>query len=299
MHLVSLGECLVEFSRREDGAWTEGFAGDVVNALFYAARLGLQTGFVSAVGDDLFGEMIFHGIEGEGIDTSHLLRLKGRSNGLYFIDLDSAGEYTFHFWRDNSAATETLLHHDRDQLISYISGSRYFLLSGITLAVMRSPELLVDLLRGLQGKTSIVLDTNYRGALWSSPEEYRRRIEEIFPLVDIFLPTLGDLEVAWPSLSLETLCSRFTEQGPSTIVVKMGSRGSAAWIDGSLTEFPALPDIRVVDTTGAGDAFNGGFLAGLIGANNINMAIDLAQQTAAQALVVHGALNHNVRILNP
>jgi 2-dehydro-3-deoxygluconokinase len=299
MHLVSLGECLVEFSRRDDGAWAEGFAGDVVNALFYAARLGLQTGFVSAVGDDLFGEMIVHGIEREGIDTSHLLRLEGRANGLYFIDLDSAGEYTFHFWRDNSAATETLMHHDRDQLISYISGSRYFLLSGITLAVMRSPERLLNLLRRLQGKTSVVLDTNYRAALWPSPEEYRRRIEEILPMVDIFLPTLGDLQVAWPSMSLETLCSRFTEQGPSTIVIKMGDRGCATWSNGSLTEIPALSEVKVIDTTGAGDAFNGGFLAGLIGYNDTTMAINLAQQTAAQALVVYGALNLNVRIPNP
>src|SRR3954467_13512014 len=99
LDLISLGECLVEFTRRADGAFGAGYAGDAFNALFYAGRLGLRTGVISALGDDLFPPMIAGGIDGEGIDTSCLLRVDGRRNGIYFIELDAAGEYTFHFWR--------------------------------------------------------------------------------------------------------------------------------------------------------------------------------------------------------
>ena len=104
LDIVSLGECLVEFNRRDDGDFHPGFAGDAFNALFYAARLGARTGFISSVGDDLFTPIILAGIEREGIDTSRLLRIDGRRNGLYFIELDDRGEYTFHFWRERSAA---------------------------------------------------------------------------------------------------------------------------------------------------------------------------------------------------
>lgn len=291
LQLVSLGECLVEFNQTGDGTWSPGFAGDAFNALFYATRLGLATGFISAVGDDPFTPMILSGIEGEGIDTTHLLRFDGYRNGIYFIELDEHAECTFHFWRNGSAATKTLLHHDIEKLAGYVASSEYFLLSGITLAVMEAPERLMELLRRVHRCTQIVLDSNYRARLWRSPEEYRRRIEQVLPYVDIFLPTAGDLMVAYRGESLEAACKRGVDSGVATVVVKCGNEGCAYWSDGSLHHIPAIGDVEVVDTTGAGDAFNAGFLTGSVRGYTLEESCALGQQVASRALGVKGAID--------
>lgn len=293
--LISLGECLVEFTRSADGAYNAGFAGDAFNVLFYAGRLGLRTGFISAVGDDLFTPMIVEGIEREGIDSSHLLRLSGRENGLYFIELDDAGEYRFHFWRRDSAATQTLLEHDLDRLARFIAGSEFFLITGVTMAVMEGPERLTELLERVHGSTRIVFDTNYRARLWSSPAAYRERFEKLLPMIDILLPTASDLAAIYDDESLERLCERFEEMGPAMIAIKGGSEGSALWRDHRLHWQPPREVVTVVDATGAGDAFNAGFLTGLARAMSIEESCELGQRTARHVLGVPGAIDHAFR----
>ncbi|MCC7437689.1 MAG: sugar kinase [Armatimonadetes bacterium] len=289
--LLSIGECLVEFSQQPSGQFRPAFAGDTANTLFYGARLGLRTGFISAVGDDLFTEMIVSGLESERIDITHTLRLPGRRNGLYFIELDETGEHHFHYWRHDSAATETLLHYSTERLAKFVSSSRMLLVSGITLAVMKEPARLIALLEAVRDTVTVVLDTNYRPRLWSSPEEYHRRIGQIIPHVDILLPSQADLEAAWQGVAIENLLWHFAEQGVGTICMKAGGNGCALWDDGILEWFAPPNDVRVVDATGAGDAFNAGFITGVVQGRSKEESCALAQQTASHALTVHGALN--------
>ncbi len=291
LDLISLGECLVELIKREDGAFDAGFAGDAFNTLFYASRLGLRTGFVSAVGEDRFTSMILDGIGREGIDSSHLLRLSGRNNGLYVIETDARGEYTFDYWRESSAATETLLRSDLDELVSYCSLSNWFLFTGITLAVMKGPERLDMLLRRLHGRTKIVFDTNYRARLWPSAETYRARMEQIMPWVDVFLPSMSDLEELYPDEDLQSVLTRFVEGGTSTIAMTAGASGGAIFRDGELDMMPLADEVPdVVDATGAGDAFNAGFIAGLARGESAEQAYALGQRVAGWVLQVRGAI---------
>jgi 2-dehydro-3-deoxygluconokinase len=293
--LISLGECLVEFNRHDDRSFDATFAGDAFNVLFYASRLGLRAAFVSAVGDDLFTPMILEGIEREGIDTTHLLRLGGLRNGLYFIELDEQREYTFHFWRQNSAATETVLRNDLDELAGFISQSRYFLFTGVGLAILKDPARLDELLLKLQGRTQIIFDTNYRARLWNSPDEYRRRVESVLPFINVLLPTRGDIEAAYPTDDLNDTLRRLKEMGPDIIAMKSGADGCGLWSDNGLVEYPAPTGIAVVDTTGAGDAFNAGFIAGLVRGAELQACCDLGQRVAARALAVQGAINMEFR----
>ncbi|MDB5035399.1 MAG: ketodeoxygluconokinase [Chlorobi bacterium] len=290
LDLISLGECLVEFNRREDGSLTQAFAGDAFNALFYAGRLGLSTGFISSVGDDLFTPMIVDGIEREGIDTSHLLRPEGLRNGLYFIQLDAGGEYTFHFWRAGSAATETLLRSDIGGLARYISGAGAFLLTGVGLAVLRGERELDKLLRDVHGRTPIVFDTNYRARLWESPSACARRFEAILPSIDILLPTESDLAAIYPGVPVDDLCARFTGMGVSAIAMKQGERGCSYYRDGALHAVPPEP-LTPLDTTGAGDAFNGGFLAAMLRGRDIAECCRVGQRVARHVLGVRGAID--------
>jgi 2-dehydro-3-deoxygluconokinase len=291
LHLVSLGECLVEFTRRDDGTFHTRHAGDAFNVLFYASRLGLRTGFVSAVGEDLFTQMIVDGIGREGIDISHLTKLPGMRNGLYFIELDEQGEYTFHFWRSGSAATRTLLHNNLQELAEYAAGAELFLLTGITLAIMEGRDELLDLLLKLRGRTRIVFDTNYRPALWNDPELYRHRLAEILPMIDILLPTEGDLLAIFPGHTIGDICARLGNTGLKTMVMKGGAKGCAYWTGSELRWLPPVEPVTVVDTTGAGDAFNAGFLTGYIRGLDIESACELGQKIARRVVGVRGAID--------
>jgi len=291
LDLISLGECLVEFTRRDDGDWHAGFAGDAVNVLVHAARLGRRCGFISCVGNDLFTSLIVNGLEREKIDIGMVQHLANRRNGLYFIDTDPRGEYTFHFWRDGSAATRTLRDGDLDSMSSYAAAAEFFLITGVTLAVMGEDERVRLLLQRVRNAgTRIVLDTNYRERLWASSEDYRHRIDDILPFVSIFLPSLTDIEQVWPERDLRSLCAEMTSVGVETIVVKNGANGVMHYDGGTLNAIPPLPNPTVIDTTGAGDAFNAGFLSALIERASLVDAIEMGQRAAFSVLSVQGAL---------
>jgi 2-dehydro-3-deoxygluconokinase len=289
--LVSLGECLVEMTRRPDGPYQPSIAGDVFNTLFYASRLGLRCGLVTAVGDDLFTPMLIERIDDEGIDLAHVQRLAARRNGLYFIEHDAWGERAFHYWRDNSAATETLLHADIARTAAYIHDTHFLLITGVSLAVMKSPERLRDLLERVDGRTTIVLDGNYRPRLWKGALEYQFRIETILPFVDVFLPSREDLELAWRGRDVIEPLRDAAEAGVRTIIMKDAARGCSILVDGELVSIAPLEGVHVVDTTGAGDAFDAGVIAGLLRGASLEESCELGQRVAMRALMVPGAID--------
>lgn len=288
--LISIGECLAEFTRESDGRFRSAWAGDAVNALFYAGRLGLRTGFVSTFGDDPFTSMIRSGISAEGIDLAMTEVLPDRTNGLYFIETDAWGEYTFHFRRNDSAATETLRRIDPDRLFDYLSRSAWILFSGVTLAVMKEPSRLVRMLERLRESsgTRIAFDTNYRSALWPSADAYRAAVREIVPFVDLFLPSESDLHGAWPGLSPDEVRARFPV---STIALKRGRNGCVVYAHGERHEIPVENAADVVDTTGAGDAFNAGFITGLVAGLAPVDAARLGVRVAGKVVGVRGAID--------
>ncbi|MGE3800707.1 MAG: sugar kinase [Candidatus Kapaibacterium sp.] len=288
--LVSIGECLVELSRESDGRYRVGYAGDAFNTLFYASRLGMQTGFITTFGDDLFTPMIREGIAAEKIDLSMTEVLSGRKNGLYFIELDQGGEYTFHFWRKNSAATETLRRCEANRLIDYCASSTWLLISGITLAVMEERERLSDLLPQLQNvsQTRIAFDTNYRPTLWESSREYVRAFEEIISFVDLFLPSESDMQRIWPGQSAEEIANYYH---CDQVALKRGADGCVLIWKGERYELAPPEQVQLLDTTGAGDAFNGGFLTGLLRGWSPEDAALLGMRVAGRVVGVRGAID--------
>lgn len=287
--LVSIGECLVEFNREPDGRYMVAWGGDAVNAAVRGARLGLRTGFVSTFGDDIFTGNIRDGIAREGVDLSLTEVLPGRENGLYFIDLDERGEYAFHFRRRDSAATETLRRIDSDSLFAYLSRSSWLLFSGITLAVMKEPERLLPVLARLRASagTRIAFDTNYRPALWPSADLYRERVAEVLPYADLFLPSEPDLERAWEGQAAEDVVQSL---GVRRTAMKRGEKGCLLLWEGVRLELPVEERVTVADTTGAGDAFNAGFIAGLVRGEEPLQAARRGMETAGRAVQGRGAL---------
>ena len=288
--LIGLGECMIELSSTQPLAQArslrKSYGGDVMNTLVHAARLGSRTGFISRVGHDPFGAGLRREWEAEGIDISQAPLVAGL-NGVYFISLLPDGEREFSYYRANSAASQL---QPADLNIDFIASSRCLLISGITQAISESAEATtLEAARiAKQSGVQVVFDPNYRAQLWSSRgglSAARVAVQNLLPLVDVLLPSgPADLEVFDLNADLDVL-----ELAP-LVALKTGADG--AWIraEGQPVHLPA-ERVSVIDTTGAGDAWNAGFLHHLLrGATPITAAL-AGHRQAAKVVQVQGAIS--------
>ena len=193
--ICCIGECMIEMSQVDLSHATArlGFAGDTLNTAVYLSRLGFDTSYVTLVGRDAFSDQMLRMMADEGLDVSCVGRHPTRLPGVYSITVDPAGERSFHYWRDRSAARR--LFSDRSVSLDALSGFDVIYLSGITLAILptrvreKSTRRLAEL--GRSGKT-IVFDSNYRPRLWRSPQAARDAFTEMWRCTAIGLPSFDD-----------------------------------------------------------------------------------------------------------
>ena len=190
LDIISIGECMIEMFcegplARTD-TYTRTFAGDTMNMLVAASRLGAKTGYVTHVGNDPFQEFLTGAWRAEGIDLRCATPLD-RPNGLYFISILPGGEREFTYYRAGSAAS-FLEPADIDP--DYIGGAKVVYASGITQAISKSSRAAVlEAFRvAREHEVATAFDTNLRLGLWSL-EEARAALDEIIPYVDILLPS--------------------------------------------------------------------------------------------------------------
>jgi len=263
--LISIGECMVEFFADEDlssaRTLTRSFGGDTLNTLVAAARLGTSTGYITRVGDDPFGPGLLASWQAEGVDISPA-RLVPGFNGIYFISVSASGERQFTYYRAGSAAS-SLDEEDLDP--GYIAAARILHASGISQAISTSARRAVRVAFSLAREHGVrtCFDPNLRTKLWTIPQA-ARALQEVLPLVDIMLPSAPEdtgslLGTADPAAAID----EFWAHGVAIVVVKQGAEGVLVGWEGQKRHVPAYRTDRVLDTTGAGDAFNGAFLHGL------------------------------------
>ncbi len=290
---VGIGECMVELAQAENGLLRKSFAGDVFNTLWYA-RAALDkswtTRFMSAVGTDAVSGEMLNFFENAGIDCSTVQRLENKQPGLYMIHLD-AGERSFSYWRDTSAAR--LLAADRDKLSETIDAASAIYFSGITLAILPEDDVLalIDCLKSArsQGKT-IAFDSNIRPALWQDREQMKRLMHLAAGASTICLPSCDDERHAFGDASSEAVLARYSAAGADTIVLKDGCGDVMVKSGDDVSRYRTDHIANPVDTTGAGDSFNGAFLAEFVQTGDIAKSVAAGQACAARVIQHHGAL---------
>src|SRR5579862_9588506 len=134
MKVASIGECMIEFSAARDGLFARGFGGDTLNTAVYLSRLGIETAYVTALGDDALSEAMVAAWQAEGVDTREVLRVPGRVPGLYMIERDARGERSFLYWRDRAPARELFDRVD-PSLLDRLARFDWLYLSGISLSL--------------------------------------------------------------------------------------------------------------------------------------------------------------------
>jgi len=254
------GECMVELRGAGDGLLRQGFAGDSYNTAIYLKRSApeISVHYLTATGADPFSQAMRAAWREEGIKDDLAFVVSDRRPGLYVIELDAAGERRFHYWRGESAARRWLAEL-RKAGTAALEGAGLFYLSGISLAILTPDERrdAVALMAALRGKVGkVAFDPNYRPALWSSREEAAAIAAEAVRNADIFLPSSEDIHTLFGAAPGQEAAVLRDLDCPETAMTAEAGR---CFVDGALVQGGLAP--KVVDTSGAGDSFNGAYLA--------------------------------------
>jgi len=291
--LLAIGECMVELSGDGNPLFKKAFAGDVLNTLWYA-KAGFSTdgdcAFCSAVGDDPLSDQMVDFISSAHIDCTDVQRLSGKRPGLYMIHLDGA-ERSFSYWRGQSAAR--LLAESRSDLEQAIDKSTAVYFSGITLAILslEDRQFLIETLRKAKtnGKT-VIFDPNIRPLLWENEDVMCSTVSQAAEDCDIILPSHEDEASAFGDQTPVETAQRYTKRDNQIVVVKDGAGDILVSNNRTLEWFATSPVASAVDTTGAGDSFNGAFLSEYLKSKDVTKAVSAGQFCAAQVVCHPGAL---------
>ncbi|MGO4436492.1 sugar kinase [Rhizobium sp. RAF56] len=290
---LSIGECMVELSQADSGLLRKGFAGDTFNTAWYARAClpkDWSVDYFTALGDDPMSGEMMEFMQSAGIGTAHVLRIRGRTPGLYMINLTN-GERSFSYWRDSAAARQ--LAADGDRLREAIEASDVLYFSGITLAILPRDDattLLAELRRAKAVGKPVVFDPNIRPRLWSSLDAMHSTISEGARASTIVMPSFDDEAAHFGDGTIAETISRYRALGAAMVVVKNGADGATIGTDDGEILVPAERIDTVVDTTSAGDSFNGAFLAKFVIDNDAVAAARFAAGVAAKVIGEHGAL---------
>jgi len=290
---VSVGECMIEMSGGEDGLYRLGYAGDTLNTAWYArARLGEEwdVDYVTALGDDMYSEQMADFFDENGIGIDYIQQVENRRPGLYMIH-QAHGDRHFTYWRGQSAAK--LMAEDPEALYEAFAGADIAYFSGISLAILH-PRARGKLMKAIHlakvGGARVAFDPNERPLLWTSPAVMGSTICAAAILADIVLPTFPDEKALFGDASPEAVAERYLNWGAEEVVVKNGaepafvaSKESQGWV-------APKPGAKSVDPTGAGDSFNGAYLAARAQGATPLEAAEQAHSLAAIVIGHKGAL---------
>lgn len=297
--IACIGECMVELSPAGERTLQLAYAGDVCNTAVALARLARGTEvvvqFVTRLGDERHSDAMLAEWRAEGIDTALVDRLPGRAPGLYLIELDERGERSFSYYRSESPARELLADDDHVAMLrAGLGGAGWVFLSAVTLSLLSASahERLLALLDHLRANgTRVALDTNYRPRGWPDADTARRRIADALARCDLALPTLDDERTLFGDRDLDACLERLS--GVPEVAVKLGANGACVAWAGRSERVPPVADVEIVDSTGAGDAFDAAYLhARLTGA-------DPPAAAAAGNALAGATLGHRGAIARP
>jgi len=294
MRVVSIGECMIELSGRSGASWQQGFAGDTLNTLWYLRALlpaETVTDYVTAFGDEPFSAEQTAFLGANRIGTANSPTIAGKAPGLYAIALDDAGERSFTYWRSEAAARH--LADDPSLLEQSLAGADLVYFSGITLAILAADSRLrlIGALRAASDKgATVAFDPNYRQRLWPDRNDAQIAIETGCRASAIVLPTFDDEAMLFGDRSPEATAERIAAHGPATIIVKCGSAPALVRHGGVHETVAPEAGIVPVDTTGAGDSFNGAWLTANLAGRDPADATRFAHRVAGRVIGHHGAL---------
>ena len=266
--VVALGEILIDFTfagTNSDGKklYEENPGGAPANCVSAVSKLGGKGAFIGMTGRDSFGEDVRRVLEEINVDTSGMRCSESQHTTLAFVSLDPNGERHFSFCRNPGADTQ-IGPEDLDR--SMLENARFLHIGSLSLTdePAKSATLAaIEITKKAGGLISY--DPNWRANLWKGRSDAIDLMKSLFPLADTVKVSDEELALLFgKDISAEEGGKKILSLGPSLAMITLGAKGvyyAARTLDGSvISGTVGCKDVKVVDTTGAGDSFTGGML---------------------------------------
>lgn len=288
---ISIGECMVELRPVEDGHLRRGFAGDAYNTAVYLKRSdpSIEVSFLTATGDESLSDAMVGTWRSEGINDRLVFRIPGQRPALYLIETNARGDRKFHYWRSETPAKEWL------RLLLAAGGAELLnkadlvYVSGISMAILTHADRVaaIELFGTL--KTRLAFDPNIRPALWETMDEARHMFEAMAKISSILLPSRQDYQLMY-GMDDPDQQVRFTMTlTEGEIALTCDEDGCRLRVGDEIVAMPTQA-VKVVDTSGAGDSFNGAYLAARLKGQSPQEAARAGLAMAAKVVAQPGAI---------
>jgi 2-dehydro-3-deoxygluconokinase len=281
--IACIGEAMIELSMDGDQAHLA-VAGDTLNTAIYLKRSwpDVTVDYLTCLGQDMLSNRIVEFIAANDLGHANIQRIAHKSPGLYAINTAPDGERSFTYWRGDSAARQMFSGADFRVLEQFDS----LYLSGITLAILPQNIRLALLEWLYAAPVQVIFDSNYRAHLWEDRTTAQKIIAEFWQRADIALPSIDDEMDVFGETEAQ-VAQRFLTQAKSG-ALKRGARGPLSL--GEPVDAQYEPVTEVMDTTAAGDSFNGGYLGALLSGKGQAAALQAGHAMAARVVQFRGAI---------
>jgi 2-dehydro-3-deoxygluconokinase len=289
--VLTLGDAMITFNPLQSGPlqfvsqFERKVGGAELNFAIACSRLGLRSKWISRLGKDEFGRFIYNFVRGEGVDMEFVSFVEGHPTSLNFKEIRQDGSGKTFYYRFHSPI---LTLEPEDITEKMFEGVDLVHISGVFLAIAPKNILIVKRLLEIarQKRIPVSFDPNIRLKLWSI-EDARSAYFDIFPYVDILLTGQDEIQLIMETSSdkeLEDLANRYQI---SELVIKDGANGSRVYYRGVWYQKDAFL-VDPVDTVGAGDGFDAGYVYGYLRNDPIEERLEFANGVGALVTTVLG-----------
>lgn len=260
--------------------------GSAANTAAALGRLGVATRFVGAVGDDAPGRHAIESLAGSGVDVHRVQTVASEPTVMVIVIVPPSGERLIYVWPPRGGAHSLL---GVDVATHAVEDADWLHVSGICLRVTPARDALFAAMeRAQELGIPVSLDLNLRLENWGWEAGFREVALEAVQLADVVLGSAHDEIAPLGDADDPMTAARALGARERLIVARLGADGAMAMTDREATSAPGF-DVPVVDTVGAGDAFNAGFIAARLEQRSLEEALVWGNAVAASTIGHHGA----------
>lgn len=260
--------------------------GSAANTAAALARLGMACRFAGAVGDDGFGRFAVESLTEAGVDTEHVIVAPGEPTVTVIAIVPPDGDRLIYVWPPSGGAHGAL---EPRHVVESVNRSTWLHVSGICLRVAPARDaVLAAMERARAEDIPVSFDVNLRLENWGWERGFREVVEAAVERADVVLGAASDEIGALAGIDDAAGAAAALAGGDRLVIARLGAAGAIACGANEITTAPGL-DVSVVDTVGAGDAFNAGFIAARLEGKDVAGALRWGNAVAGLTVCRSGA----------